>query len=423
MSSTKPNKLFALVDCNNFYVSCERVFNPKLLNRPVVVLSNNDGCVIARSNEAKAIGIPMGAPYFQFRDQLQRHRAAVLSSNYTLYGDMSHRVVQTLLQFALDLEVYSIDEAFLLIENIHPESLARQIRETVRQWTGIPVSVGIAPTKTLAKIANRLAKKNDTLNGVFQLPASEAELEVLLDHVGVEDVWGIGFRHAARLSSKGILTAKDLRHADDQWIKKEMSVVGLRTVWELRGVSCLSLDEAPPAKQSITSSQAFGRPLETFEEMRCAVSSFVARAAEKMRAQGSLATYLSLFVEQAPFRSGYTQTKLLLPEPTDYTPTLTSYALEGLKTLFLKGIAYRKAGVILSGLVSKDWVQQDLYTSTRASTQQQKLMQTTDALNKRFGKKTAFFASEGVDRSWKMKQEKKTPAYTTNWNELLTIRL
>ena len=298
--------VFALVDCNNFYASCERVFNPMLEGEPVVVLSNNDGLVVARSNEAKALGIGMGVPEFQIRPLLRAHHVRVLSSNYTLYGDMSQRVMETLETFCPDLEVYSIDEAFLSLVGFERHDLTeygRQIRRMVKQWTGIPVSVGIAETKTLAKIANRIAKRTPDLGGMFDL-LDCSDRETVLDRVAVEDVWGIGRNHARVLNQHGITTALQLRGVDDQWIRKRMGIVGLRLVMELRGVSCLDLEQCPAPKQSLTCSRAFGTLIHTLAEMEEAISVYTSRVAEKLRRERLAATVLTVCLTTNEFKEG-----------------------------------------------------------------------------------------------------------------------
>lgn len=422
MSSTKHPKLFALVDCNNFYVSCERVFNPKLQNVPVVVLSNNDGCVIARSNEAKALGIAMGEPYFKVRDLIQKQRVAVLSSNYTLYGDMSRRVMQLLHEQCPEVHVYSIDEAFLDIRVPDPAAFARNLRATIAQWVGIPVSIGIAPTKTLAKIANRIAKKGD---GVFELTAKEA-IEQKLRECSVNDVWGIGSKLTARLEGLGIATAWDLSQAEETWVRREMSVVGLRTVLELRGFSCLPLSAIPAAKQSVVTSKSFGRPVADYEEMREAFSAYMARAAEKIRRQGSLASHLSVFVVPKPQYGGkpltYFNLEVILPEPTSYTPVLLHYGQMALQRLWRDKTAYRKVGVMLSGLIPEAHFQKDLFVKSPLSSQKQmNVMKVMDSLNEEYGRKTVRLASEGIEQNWQMRQEHRTPRYTTSWKEILRI--
>jgi DNA polymerase V len=298
--------IFALVDCNNFYASCERVFNPGLKGQPLVVLSNNDGCVVARSNEAKALGIGMGVPEFQIRPVLRAHQVQVFSSNYTLYGDMSQRVMETLEPFSPDLEIYSIDEAFLSLSGFASRNLTeygRTIRNTVKRWTGIPVSVGIAETKTLAKIANRVAKRTPDIGGVFDLLACP-DRDALLGRIAVEDVWGIGPNHARRLKQHGITTALQLRGADDQWIRKHLGIVGLRLVMELRGVSCLDLEQCPSPKQSLTCSRAFGTLISTLAEMEEAVSVYTSRVAEKLRRERLAATVLTVCLSTNEYKEG-----------------------------------------------------------------------------------------------------------------------
>lgn len=420
MSSTSHPDYFALVDCNNFYVSCERVFNPGLENLPVVVLSNNDGCVIARSNEAKAVGIAMGEPFFKVRELIRRENIAVLSSNYALYGDMSRRVMQILTDFAPAVYPYSIDEAFLDIAVSDPAAFARNLRNTILQWVGIPVSIGIATTKTLAKAANTLAKKGD---GVFTL----TDPEPVLRQFPVGKIWGIGSRLTARLQAKGILTAWDLSKADDNWVRRETSVVGLRTVLELRGISCLPLDEAPPAKQSVVTSKSFGRPVSCFGEMTEAIAVYMSRAAEKIRNQGSLASYLSVFVVPKPLYGGPARSAchfdIDLPEPTSYTPLLVHFAKEALQRLWRPGQTYQKAGVMLAGLIPEAQFQKDLFTCYPVPSEKQTaLMQVMDSLNRQYGRKTLKVASEGRGQSWQMKQERRSPRYTTKWSEIPKIQ-
>lgn len=428
MSSTKLNKpLFALVDCNNFYVSCERVFNPKLWNKPVVILSNNDGCVIARSNEAKALGIPMGAPVFQYRDLLKKNRVILYSSNYTLYGEMSHRVMQTLSQFAPDMEIYSIDEAFLMVGG--ESSLAdhsRTIKQTVYQWTGIPVSIGIAPTKTLAKAANRYAKKNLPKEGFFILTDENLKKEILMK-MPVEDVWGIGRQISAKLNRNQIYTAWDLANAKDEWIRKNLSVVGLRTVWELRGISCMSLEEAPSPKKSIVCSRSFGVEVKEEAEMAEAVSCYAARAAEKLRGQESVASFIEVFLCTNRFKEGpvYANAlQIMLPQPTDYTPYLIHYAKYALHRIFRSGFAYKKVGIMLGGLVSNKSVQQDLFWEHKLSLEKQhRVMELMDQTNHRYGKDTLKFAAEGIAQPWKMQRKSCSPHFTTSWEDILSIRI
>ena len=381
--------IFALVDCNNFYASCERVFNPRLEGQPIVVLSNNDGCVIARSNEAKALGIGMGVPEFQIRPLLRAQHVQVFSSNYTLYGDMSQRVMETLEQFCPYLEVYSIDEAFLGLSGFVSRNLTeygRTIRTTVKQWTGIPVSVGIAETKTLAKLANRVAKRTPDTGGVFDLLACP-DRDALLGRIPVADVWGIGRNHAHLLTQHGITTALQLRHVDDQWIRKRMGIVGLRLVLELRGVSCLDLDQCPAPKQSLTCSRAFGTLISTLADMEEAVSVYTSRVAEKMRRERLAATVLTVCLTTNEFKEGpqYSNAMTLrLPVATDSTADLTRSALQGIRAIYRDGYRYKKAGVMLTGLVSASQIQTDLYDDQDRG-KSKRLMAALDSINDRWG--------------------------------------
>jgi len=413
--------LFALVDCNNFYASCERVFNPKLASKPVIVLGNNDGIVVARSNEAKALGIPMGVPAFKYRDLIRRHDIQAFSSNYALYGDMSQRVMETLQQFSPEVEVYSIDEAFLGLSGFTHTNLidyGRTIRATVKQWTGLPVSVGIAETKTLAKIANHIAKEAD---GVFDLSAFPDRDDVLT-WVPVEEVWGIGPAHARRLKQHGIKTALALRNADDQWIRKQMGVVGLRTVHELRGLSCLPLEQCPPPKQGITCSRAFGKPITTLAEMKEAVATYTARAAEKLRGEQLAASTLTVFLTTNPFKDEpqYSNSiTLRVPVATDATPELLRVALKGIEIIYREGYGYKKAGVMLLELVPISQVQANLFEQADRE-RSTRLMRAVDFVNARDGADTVRFAASGLTQQWRTKFTKRSPGYTTNWDELMT---
>lgn len=412
--------LIALVDCNNFFVSCERVFNPKFLNKPVVVLSSNDGCVVARSKEAKKLGVPMGAPAFQYANLFHAHRMAVLSSNFFLYGDMSERVMQTLASFSPDLEIYSIDEAFIPLVSASPEKIAQEMRQKVLKWTGIPVSIGLAQTKTLAKIANYLAKNFPEKEGVCVL--SEG-IDGILDRFPVEEVWGIGRKTAAFLKKHGIFTAKEFKDAEDGWIKKHLTVVGLRMAWELRGIRCFELHEEHAPKKSIMTSRSFGQPVLTEESLGEAVSAFTARAAEKLRSQKSVAHYLEVFIMTSPHHpAGYyaNQARMILSEPSAYTPELITCAKKCLKGIFKEGLHYKKAGVLLGGIIPDSCYQADLFTP-RQSTKKQAVMDLIDQMNSKSS--VIRFAAEGIKKEWKTKKERCTPHYTTNWSELLTIRI
>lgn len=418
--------LFALVDCNNFYASCERVFNPKLAGQPAIVLSNNDGCVVARSNEAKALGIAMGVPAFQIRHLIRKHDVQVFSSNYALYGDLSQRVMETLQQFSPEVEVYSIDEAFLNLSGfttINLTDYGRRIRATVKQWTGIPVSVGIAETKTLAKIANHVAKRTEGTDGVFDFTAWP-DRDSVLARVLVEEVWGIGPNSARLLTRYGITTALGLRDADDHWIQKQMGVVGLRTVHELRGISCLPLEQCPPPKQGITCSRSFGRPVTTLAEMREAVAAYTARAAEKLRGEQLAASALTVFLTTNPFTDEPQYSNALalrLPVATDATPELLRVALQGIETIFREGFRYNKAGVMLLELVPVSQVQTNLFDHADRE-RSKRLMKAMDSLNAREGADTVRFAASGFTQRWRTRFARRSPAYTTNWNDLVRAR-
>lgn len=413
--------MFALLDCNNFYVSCERVFRPKLNNKPVVILSNNDGCVVARSNEAKSLGIPMGAPFFQYERLFKIHNVTVLSSNYTLYGDFSARVFSILKNEVEKMQIYSIDEAFLTIHKKEPVSWARQLRSKILQWTGIPVSIGIASTKTLAKVANHAAKKSNI--GVFFLDTQEV-ITNTLNALPVEEIWGIGKAGKAKLAKHGIVTACQLRDADAVLIKKLLTVVGLRTATELAGISCLPLNLIPSPKKSICNSRSFGKPVDTLDSLLEAVATYTARACEKARRQHSLASLVTVWVETHPFQSGAFHVTATLPEPTSFTPKLLAIAKEGARSLYREGQLYRKAGVVLDGLLPETLVQQDLFSKeTIPKEKQAKLMKALDAINEKYGKKTLQMGAEGFDPAWQMRRDSKTPHYTTSWSDLLTVKI
>ena len=417
-------KVFALLDCNNFYVSCERLFDPRLEGRPVIVLSNNDGCVIARSNEAKALGIKMGEPFFKCRKLVEARRILVFSSNYSLYGDLSRRVMDVLAGLEPEVEVYSIDEAFM---RMPPGSTAallengRHIRATVRKLVGIPVSIGFGPTKTMAKVANRIAKKQPEHGGVFVLP--EQGLDDLLATVKVGDVWGIGGRSAAKLSLRGIRTALDLKNADDGWLRRQLTVTGLRVAMELRGISCLSFEEIPPPSKSIATSRSFGRPVTSLVELREALAAYVSTAAEKLRRQQLKAGCLQVYLTTNHFRSGESQyansMTITLPAPSAATPELINHAVQALRRIYRPGFAYQKVGVVLLDLVGSGFELPGLFCSPRRDNDA--LMAALDRINGRWGRDTLHSAATGFLRPWKNRQAMKSPAYTTSWAELPVV--
>ncbi|UJX40394.1 Y-family DNA polymerase [Desulfovibrio sp. JY] len=423
-----PRQILALVDCNSFYASCEKVFVPSLANRPVVVLSNNDGCVIARSAEAKAAGIPMGKPAFECRELFRRHNAAVFSSNYTLYGDMSARVMKTLARFTPNLEIYSIDEAFLELTGMPYDVMAysRQIRATVGRWTGIPVSIGLGPTKTLAKVANKLAKKDAALEGVLDFEAC-ADPDAVLERVPVEDVWGIGRRYTAMLERLGVRNARQFRDLPRDLVKKRMTIGGLHTQLELRGIPCLDLETVAPAKKSVAASRSFSRPVLAIEDMREAVATYVTRAAERMRAARLQANGVTVWVQTNTFIEGEPQyansAYAALPVATAHTAAIIRAAIRVLERIFRKGYRYKKAGIMLSGLERlKNRQLSLLEPEPEAGGRGERLMRVLDAINDRFGRDALKFAACGIEQDWRMKQALRSPHYTTNWRDILEVK-
>ena len=417
--------VFALADCNNFYASCERVFQPSLHKRPIVVLSNNDGCIVARSNEAKALGIAMGAPWHQSKALCQKHNVAVFSSNYALYGDMSQRVMDCLSTFTPDLEVYSIDEAFLQLDSFRHLDLASyagRMRRTVGQWTGIPVSIGIGPTKTLAKVANRVAKKR-TKTGVFDL-CDRATQNDILPTIEVEDIWGIGSRWAARLHKLGITTAADLRDAEPQIIRKTVNVVGERIVHELRGTACLGLEALQPKKQ-IMCSRSFGYRVTDKNELLEAAACYAARAAEKLRRQDSRAGAVYVFLRTNRFRPQEPQYQgsrtYTFARSTSDTREIIHAVRQGISALYRSGFSYHKCGVMLMDIAPASATQLNLL-ETSDYQRPDRLMQLVDQLNAQKGRNTVFFAAQGTKRSWRMRSEKRSLRYTTRWSELVQAK-
>ncbi|ARS35779.1 Y-family DNA polymerase [Pontibacter actiniarum] len=419
--------LFALVDCNNFYASCERVFNPTLEGNPIVVLSNNDGCIIARSNEAKELGLKMGQPLFEVRELVEKHRVQVFSSNYELYGDMSARVVETLSRFSPHVEVYSIDESFLDLGNFFQVDLpayAREIRETVRQWLGMPVAVGVAPTKTLAKLANRIAKKSPKADGVLVL-TEERHIEAALKRTAAGDVWGIGGRYARKLAGLGVHTAWDLRHVTDAFAKKHLTVAGLRTVRELRGEACIDLELVPAAKQNICTSRSFGVGIYELEEVAEALTTYVVRCATKLRRQQSKAGAMTVFAMTSRFGAeGETYANcrtVTFDTPTDSEPELIRHALKALREIFRPGFRYRKTGLLLLDLVPNSSVQLSLLDTVDREKHAQ-LMQALDGLRERFGHGAVRYGAQGTEQTWGQRQEHLSPCYTTRLEDLLRVR-
>lgn len=417
---------FALVDVNNFYASCERVFNPRLANRLVVVLSNNDGCVIARSAEAKQLGVPMGMPFFQVAKLLKQHNGVALSSNYALYGDMSRRVMTILARFSPRQEIYSIDECFLAMDGLNGLfARGQEIRQQIRQWTGLPVCVGFGASKTLAKLANHCAKKRLAgKDGVCNLlDYTPQEIDRLFGRIAAGEVWGVGRRLTSRLEAMGVTTVRQLRDAEPKKIRQHFSVVLERTVMELRGESCLSLEEMAPAKQQIICSRSFGQPVLDLADLREAAANYTARAAEKLRVQGSVAGVLQVFVQTNPFKPNepqYNQSVAMpFPAPTADTRIMTSAALEGLERIYRPGYRYKKVGVMLLGLCPAEKATPSLFDMTPKHSKA--LMAAVDAINRINGRGTIRLASEGIVQPWKMRRERMSRRYTTRWDELLQI--
>lgn len=415
----------ALVDCNNFYASCERLFQPELRGRPVVVLSNNDGCVIARSNEAKALGIGMGDPWHLSKAKFARHAVIVRSSNYTLYGDLSARVMTVLRTFTPHLEVYSIDEAFLGLEGFEHrlEAHARELRATILKWTGIPVSVGIAPTKTLAKVANRTAKKQSKCDGVCLL-LTEFDQSRALEVMSLTDLWGVARRMAARLNQIGITTPLELRDGDLSLVRDRLGVIMERMALELRGVPCHSMIESVPANKSILASRSFGRSVVEKRELEEAVCSHVERASEKLRRQNLCATVVTVFVRTNPFKLEAPQYNashtIRLPVASADPSRLIAAAKRALQRIWRDGYRYAKAGVELHELIPSALVQGDLWTAPD-NMRSKSLMRSMDSINSRFGRGTIHVAASGVERGWKLRSSQRSPRFTTEWSELLTV--
>ena len=414
--------MFALIDCNNFYASCERLFRPDLRNKPIVVLSNNDGCVIARSNEAKALGIAMGEPYFQMKHLCRTHQVHVFSSNYTLYGDLSHRVMVTIEQQWPHLEVYSIDEAFIDLTSMAPsvrELFCIELHQKILKNTGIPTSIGLGQTKTLAKIANHVAKKllKTPVVNVSDSP------QYWLEQISVGDVWGVGRQWANKLMKQGILTAQDLACANPHVIKKQFNVVLMRTAMELSGISCGGLEEAEP-KQSIMSSKSFGQMQTEFASLAQSLSSHCARAVEKLRQQQLVTQRLWVFVHTNRFRNDLEQyfpsIEIKLTNPTDDVRLITKYAKRCLQRIFKKGYHYKKTGVCLEDLIPKDPRQLDLFhqPSEEQLESTEMLMSVIDRINSKYGRSTIRLAAEGYSKPWAMRAELKSPAYTTRWSDV-----
>jgi DNA polymerase V len=418
--------MFALVDCNNFYASCQRVFEPHLIGKPVVILSNNDGCVIARSNEAKALGIPMGAPAFEYKKLFEENNVYVYSSNYALYGDMSSRVMNILSTYTPEIEIYSIDEAFLKFkgfEMFNLETIGREMQRKVTKGTGIPISVGFAPTKALAKVANKVAKKfPERTNSVYVIDTEEKRIKGL-KWTKIEDVWGIGRKHTKRLQAKGVFNAWQFTQLPDDWVRKEMAVVGLRLKHELEGKPTLDLEE-PKNKKMIATTRSFEKMYTNLEDLSERVATFTASCAEKLRKQNSHCNMIMVFILTNYFRKDqpqYSRNIVINTDfPTNSTIELNHYAQIGLKAIFKEGYHYKKAGVIVMGLTPNNETQLSLFNASNPK--HQPLMSVIDKMNKSYGKNKIKFATQSLDRQWKMKQEKLSPSYTTRIKDIITVK-
>ena len=419
--------MYALVDCNNFYVSCERVFQPQLNGKPVVVLSNNDGCIISRSNEAKALGIPMGAPEFQVRDLIKQHDIRVFSSNYALYGDLSHRVMKILENYSPNVEVYSIDEAFLNFSGMTILDLnvyGAEIQHRILKWLSIPIGIGFAPTKALSKVANKIAKKfPERTNGVYVIDTEEKRIKAL-KWTKIEDVWGIGFRLTKKMQARNIKTAYDFTLPyNEAFIRKEMGVVGMCLKYELEGKSVLEMEE-PKAKKNIAVTRSFEKDITDFNELKERVVTFASVCSEKLRKQNSCCNVVTLYLRKDPFNANgekysfYRMQTLSFPSNTSFSISQTAIMM--LKDLYQEGTAYKKAGVIVSEIVPSSQRQFKLFDEENPK--YQKLMEVMDAVQAKTGERKLRLASQDLKRTWKMKQNHLSNRYTTNFNELLEVK-
>ena len=424
MSSTQYTKKIGLVDCNSFYVSCERLFNPKIRRKPVVVLSNNDGCIISRSNEAKALGIKMGEPYFKAKDIIIKNNVNVFSSNYSLYGDLSRRVMRTLKRFNSDIEVYSIDEAFMDLSNFSDkeiEEVGKEIRSTVLKWTGIPTSIGIAKTKTLSKVANHIAKK--TKAGVTSLIGIE-NLDPILEKVEINDVWGVGRQLTKFYQKNGIYNAKQLKNKSNTWIKKCSNVLSSRTAMELRGIPCIELEKTTSKRKSCVVSRSFGKRVENFQELKEAVASYCLNASEKLRSENLVAKALTVFVRTSPFQRSfgyYSNSKTIdFPVATNNSIETVKTAISILQDIYKNGYRYQKAGVMFSGLSNED-NKNNLFACEKDE-KINRLMRSIDKTNYRFGRSTLSVASAGIRKKWFMKREHSSKIDTADFYCIPTIK-
>lgn len=421
--------MYFLIDGNNFFVSCERIFRPHLGNKPVVVLSNNDGCIVARSNEVKAMGVPMGAPIFEWRKFLEKNHVHIFSSNFQFYGDISHRFIQILGEFSPQVDVYSIDEAFLeFSENYREqhhltwEEWGTRIQNRVQQCLGIPVSVGIAPTKTLAKLATELIKNKMMKSSAVKVILPET-IDDEIQNVPVGQIWGVGRQSAHILKQQGIHTALDFKNASPAKIKKILTITGSRTQKELQGIPCFDLNDAPTARQSIVCSRSFGKIVTDAHSLKEALSDYVAKACEKMRAQKSLVQYISVFAYggQGSLKQYYVGSQKL-SVPLDFTPEITRLAWRCVDGFYKKGVRYKKIGIMLADLIPHNKAQYNLFETNFPCEQKNQLMKTLDAINKKWGDHTLQYASQGFKRDWESRSLNRSPCYTTRWSDLPKVK-
>ena len=424
MSSIQHTKKIALVDCNSFYVSCEKLFNPKLRNKPVVVLSNNDGCIISRSNEAKALGIKMGEPYFKAKNIIIKNKVHVFSSNYALYGDLSRRVMRTLKRFNSKIEIYSIDEAFLDLSDFpdnEAEDVGKEIRSIVLQWTGIPTSIGIAKTKTLSKVANHIAKK--IKSGVTSLIGIE-NIDPILEKIEINDIWGVGKQLTKFYHKNGIYNAKQLKNISNTWIKKSSNVLSSRTAMELRGISCIPLETKSSKRKSCVVSRSFGKRVENFQELKESVTSYCLNGSEKIRSESLVAKSITVFVRTSPFQNKgiyYSKSKTIyFPIATNNSIEIVKTALAALKEIFKKGYQYQKTGITLSGL-SNSQESKNLFSSIK-DIKIENLMKSIDNTNYKYGRSTLSLAEAGINKRWNMKRNYSSKIDTANFNSLPKIK-
>ncbi len=424
MSFTQYTRKIALIDCNSFYASCERLFNPKIRKKPVVVLSNNDGCIISRSNEAKVLGIKMGEPYFKEKDIIVKNNVQVFSSNYSLYGDISRRVMKTLKRFNSDIEIYSIDEAFLDLSNFSDdeiESVGNEIRSVVLKWTGIPTSIGIAKTKTLSKIANHIAKKKQS--GVVSLMGIE-NIDPILEKVEINNVWGVGKQLTKFYHQNGIYNAKQLKNKPNTWIKKSSNVLSSRTAMELRGIPCINFETTSSKRKSCVVSRSFGQRVENFQELKEAIAGYSLNASEKIRSESLVAKSITVFVRTSPFQNRYgfySNSKTIdLPIATNNSIEIVKTSLNGLEVIFKNGYRYQKAGVMLSNL-SESTNSKNLFSSERDE-KINNLMKSIDNTNYRYGRSTLSLASAGVHKKWNSRRQHYSKIDTADFYSLPTIK-